>query len=228
MKKFVFLVLFIFGTIVLGFSSILVSKNSGNDSESVGNSKKKQEYKWEYIFYNGQKIRVTDSKKFEALNEYYIKSTDGKIYYYNKNYGLSVNPLTEVKYTPNDKYQVYDKYLLSNGKIYMDGRIIAESHENEYKFDFETLKIIGIQEVEGEQPCGGKDWTGSCRVIHRDLIFTDKNGVYITIENLDIWKFRGIDPKTFQKTGDGEYKDKNGKYKMEDLWDRAQTAAIDY
>ena len=103
----------------------------------------------------------------------------------------------------------------------MDGRLIGESHGNKFGFDGKTLKIIGIQPVEGEIPCGGKDWSGSCSVIHRDLIFSDKNGVYITIEHIDIWRFAGIDPETFEKTGDGEYKDKNGNYTMEDLWETA-------
>ena len=58
-------------------------------------------------------------------------------------------------------------------------------------------------------------------MIHRDLIFSDKYGVYITIEHIDIWRFAGIDPETFEKTGDGEYKDKNGNYTMEDLWETA-------
>ena len=174
------------------------------------------------VYYMNKKAGTLDAETFEILNEHYAGDKNG-IYFYN-NSGIETEyPVIKTSGSTLSKsdYILYKEYIFYKGSFYMNERLIGESHGNKFNFDRKSLKIIGIQPVEGEVPCGGEDWSGSCRVIHRDLLFTDKDGVYITIEHIDIWKFRGIDPETFEKTGDGEYKDKNGKYTMDDLWKTA-------
>ena len=210
MKKIIFLLMA--GLILFAFSE---SKNS------VLNGKFK--VKDEFVYYLNKKADNLDSVTFRVLNEYYAADKNG-IYFYNESGIRTENPVIKtVENKPAENYILYEEYIFYKGNFYMDGRLIGESHGNKFDFDGKTLKITGIQPVEGEIPCGGKGWTGSCSVIHRDLIFTDKNGVYITIEHMDIWKFKGIDSATFEKIRDGEYKDKNGKYTMDDLWERAGT-----
>ena len=175
-----------------------------------------------HVYYMNKKNMNLDAVTFKILNDYYAEDKNG-IYFYDNSRIETEYPVikTSGNQLSGSEYILYEEYIFYNGNFYMNGRLIGESHGNKFGFDKKTLKITGIQPVEGEVPCGGKGWTGSCSVIHRDLIFSDKDGVYITIEHIDIWKFRGIDPETFEKIADGEYKDKNGKYTMDDLWEIA-------
>lgn len=174
------------------------------------------------VYYMNKKAGALDAETFKILNEYYAGDKNG-IYFYSDSAIETEYPAIKTLDSAfsESEYILYEEYIFYQGSFYMNGRLIGESHGNKFDFDRKSLKITGIQPVEGEAPCGGKNWSGSCRVVHRDLIFSDKDGVYITIEHMDIWKFRGIDPETFEKTGDGEYKDKNGKYTMDDLWKTA-------
>jgi hypothetical protein len=191
------------------------------------NSKENFKIKNGYVYFMNKKIKTLDASTFKELNDYYVADKNG-IYFYDSSTAKIMEPVVKTagEILDEEEYRIYEEYLFYKGSFYMSGRLIEESQGNKFDFDKKTLKIIGIQPVVGEIPCEGKEWTGSCSVIHRDLIFSDKNGVYITIEHMDIWMFKGIDAETFVKIKDGEYKDKNGSYTMEELWERASKISI--
>ena len=215
MKKGIFLLMAVL--VFLGFSMVKSNNTSGSKA-----AKKEFEIKSGSVYYLDKKVKSLDAATFRILNKYYAEDKNG-VYFYDDLKIETENPVikTSDSVLSETEYLVFEEYIFYKGNFYMSGRLIGESHGNKFDFDKNTLKITGIQPVEGEIPCGGKDWSGSCSIIHRDLIFSDKDGVYITIEHMDIWKFNGIDPETFEKTGDSQYKDKNGSYTMEELWGRA-------